>query len=62
MVADCLVSGLCTVERFVSNLAINLIATFHGGAETLAGLAYFFSNHLGGRLHYGLGIFGNHRL
>lgn len=58
MVADCLVSEADAVERFVSNLAIDFFASFHGCAETLAGFAYFFPGYIGGRCHYGLGVIG----
>jgi len=58
MITDCVVGDADSVERFVPNLAIDFLSAFHGGAEPLAGLVYFFPGHGGGLFHDGLGVLG----
>jgi len=53
-----LVSHLGAFDGFLANAAIDFLAAFQCGRETLAGFADFFSGHIGGGRHQGLRVFG----
>ncbi len=53
-----LVCGPDALDSLVSNLAIDFFATFQCGGQTLAGIADFFTGHVGGGGHQGARIIG----